>query len=232
MEFGKRFVFLVFSIMFAFSLSQNNEVDVFSYLDKIVLKEEKVSTNYVETAREKYNNQDIIARLFIESINLDVPVLKYSDNDFYLNHDEYKNKNKLGAIFLDYRNNIDLDRKLLIFGHNSKTIKTEFKKIETFLSNDFYNEESNRKLILETSNKIATYEVTTVFIVDKDFQHMDLSFTQDEWKNHIEWINSSSMYKDNLLTDTDEIIIMQTCYYEPSDSYLLVVAKKIEEEYY
>ena len=65
-----------------------------------------------------------------------------------------------------------------------------------------------------------------------DFQHMNLSFTQEEWKKHIEWINNNSLYDDANFSLDDDILIMQTCYYEPDDSYLLVVAKKIREEFY
>ena len=36
------------------------------------------------------------------------------------NNDYKKEYSITGSIFLDYRNSIDLDRKLLIYGHNSK----------------------------------------------------------------------------------------------------------------
>ena len=89
----------------------------------------------------------------------------------------------------------------------------------------------NRKIILESNNKISYYEIASVVITVSDFQHMKLTFTKDEWKKHIDWLNKSSLYQSFLDYD-DQILIMQTCYYEPDDSYLLIVAKKIEEELY
>ena len=86
--------------------------------------------------------------------------------------------------------------------------------------------------MIETINKKSVYEVASIFVINVDFQHMRLSFSQKEWKKHIDWINSKSLHDDNFVKYDDEILIMQTCYYEPSDSYLLVVAKKLEEEYY
>lgn len=221
----KLFVGFIISVLCAFNISD------LDFSIPVIQKEFDVP-NYVEIAREEYNNEDIVGRLYIESLDMDVPIVQSSDNDYYLDHDEYKKKNNLGAIFLDYRNNIDVDRKILIFGHNSETIKTEFKKIEAFLDEKFYDDVNNRKIVLETLNKSVTYEVSGVFVEASDFQHMKLSFTQEEWKKHIEWINNNSLYKDNFVDVDDEILIMQTCYYEPDDSYLLIIAKKVEEVYY
>ena len=225
MTLVKLFVCFVVSILCAFNISD------LDFSIPVVQKEFAVP-NYVRLARIEYNNDDIVGRLYIESLDMDVPIVQSSNNDYYLNHDEYKKKNNLGAIFLDYRNNIDIDRKILIFGHNSQTIKTEFKKIESFLDEKFYDDVNNRKIILETLNKRVLYEVSSVFVEAYDFQHMKLSFTQEEWKRHIEWINNNSFYKDNFVEIDDEILIMQTCYYEPDDSYLLIIAEKVEEEYY
>ena len=55
---------------------------------------------------------------------IDYPVLQTGDNDYYLDHDFYKTKNKQGALFFDYRNNITLGAKnknLIIYGHNLST---------------------------------------------------------------------------------------------------------------
>ena len=228
MEFTKKVLILFISTMFTYYFNTGS----FLNFNSLLFENGKLNSNYVQIKRNEYNNSDVVARVLIDSIDLDVSLMQASDNSFYLEHDEYKNKNRLGAAFLDYRNNIDLDRKILIFGHNSKYIKTEFQKLEKFLSNDFYNDSFNRELVIETSNKISLYEIASVFVEDEDFQHMDLSFSDDEWNSHINWINNSSLYEDVILSYDDEIVIMQTCYYEPDDSYLLIVAKKIKEEYY
>ena len=234
MEFIRKIVVLAFSLLLPFNLNVEFPID----FKKIDYKEivdivvgSQVNSEYVNVARNEFNNQDIVGRLYIESIDIDVPLVQTEDNEYYLNHDVYKNFDSVGSIFLDYRNNIDLDKKLLIYGHNSKNIQTEFKKLENFLNFDFFNNLDNRKLILESNNKISYYEVESVVIIVSDFQHMKLAFTKDEWKSHIDWLNNSSLYQSALDYD-DEILIMQTCYYEPDDSYLLIIAKKIEEELY
>ena len=234
MEFIRKIIVLAFSLLLPFNLNVEfpidfKEIDYKEIVD--IVSGSQVNSKYVNVARNEFNNQDIIGRLYIESIRLDVPLVQTEDNEYYLNHDVYKNLDKVGSIFLDYRNNIDLDSKILIYGYNSKNIETDFKKLENFLDLDFFNNLDNRKIILESNNKISYYEIASVIITVSDFQHMKLTFTKDEWKKHIDWLNKSSLYQSFLDYD-DQILIMQTCYYEPDDSYLLIVAKKIEEELY
>lgn len=234
MEFIRKIVVLAFSLLLPFNLNVEFPIDFkeINYKEIVdIVVSSQVNSEYVNVARNKFNNQDIVGRLYIESIDIDVPLVQAEDNEYYLNHDVYKNFDNVGSIFLDYRNNIDLDTKLLIYGHNSKNIETEFKKLENFLNFDFFNNLDNRKLILESNNKISYYEISNVVITVSDFQHMKLAFTKDEWNDHIDWLNKSSLYQSTFDYD-DEILIMQTCYYEPDDSYLLIIAKKIEEELY
>ena len=56
---------------------------------------------------------------------------------------------------------------------------------------------------------------------------MQLEFTDDEWRQHLEWLQEQFLYSTGVsLDEKDYLLILQTCYYEPQDSYLLVVAKK------
>ena len=137
MEFIRKIIVLAFSLLLPFNLNVEfpidfKEIDYKEIVD--IVSGSQVNSKYVNVARNEFNNQDIIGRLYIESIRLDVPLVQTEDNEYYLNHDVYKNLDKVGSIFLDYRNNIDVDSKILIYGHNSKNIETDFKKLENFLS--------------------------------------------------------------------------------------------------
>ena len=175
--------------------------------------------------QNKFNNNDIIAELALENTTLKVPVAKTNDNEYYLDHLLDKRKNKMGSIFMDYRNNTD-DRKILIYGHNSKTVNTEFHLLESYLKPSFLKEHS--KMFLKTKDTMYQYQIFSIIIVTTDYQHMKLKFTDQEYKDHLEWLKSNSVYDTNIpVFETDEILILQTCYYYPDNSYLLVVGKKI-----
>ena len=85
------------------------------------LEQNNVSINQL---RKEYNNQDIIAYLEIPNV-LGEPIVQTNDNEYYLHNDIYKKDNIIGASFLDYRNNLDSDKKLLIYViiHNTFLIK-------------------------------------------------------------------------------------------------------------
>ena len=127
---------------------------------------------------------------------------------------------------MDYRN-LSTDRKILIYGHNSKTLKTEFHILENFLDNSFYRNHS--KIILEMENETYEYQIFSILVVTTDYQHMKLNFTDEEWHNHLSYLKENSIYDTNTeVLDTDDIIILQTCYYQPDNSYILLAGKKIK----
>lgn len=87
-----------------------NEEKIYQDISTLSIENnENVVLNY----QKEFNNADIIAELSIENTDLVTPVAKGSDNEYYLNHLLDKSKNGLGSVFLDYRNDID-DRKILI----------------------------------------------------------------------------------------------------------------------
>lgn len=175
--------------------------------------------------QQAFNNTDIIAELTLTNTDVTVPVAKTTDNEYYLDHLLNKKKNVLGSVFMDYRNN-PIDRKILIYGHNSQTLDTEFHILESYLNPDFIKNHSTMKL--RTKDNVYEYKIFAVIIVTTDYQHMKLNFTSEEYATHLNWLKENSVYDTGVeVSKTDQILILQTCYYEPDDSYLLVVGKKL-----
>ena len=99
--------------------------------------------NNVLQLKDKYNNSDIVGTISIlNNPNFYYPIAQSSDNKFYLNHDYYKNKDGYGAIYADYRVNLDNSRKVLIFGHSSSKITVPFNELENY---EDYNDYNNHK---------------------------------------------------------------------------------------
>lgn len=172
------------------------------------------------------NDDNYVLVLRIPSIVLYTKVYQYTDNKYYLEHDENGDYNKYGSIFMDYRNSIN-DKKILIFGHNSKSHKTKFSKLEMFLSLEFFNETNNRYIYLESGKSEYKYLVKSILIVDDSSQHMYLNYSKKGWISHINWINNNSIYKSDIKKDSN-ILILQTCLFDnPKGKYLLVVGEKI-----
>lgn len=184
--------------------------------------------NKIKKLQNDYQNNDIVGILKIENTDLNSIIVKTIDNEYYLDHDLKKEKNNLGTAFMDYRNDTH-DKKILIYGHNSQKIETEFHLLENFLNESYYQKHQN--IIFKTIDNIYIYKIFSIIIVTTDYQHMKLSFTKDEWKEHLVFLKENTLYTTGVeINEQDDIIVLQTCYYEPKDSYILLVGKKIKHE--
>ena len=76
--------------------------------------------------KDKTNNNKIAEQIkstvIVEEENGDeYPVVKGTNNSFYLNHSFDKSNNSAGWIFADYRNKFDnTDKNIVIYGHNMR----------------------------------------------------------------------------------------------------------------
>lgn len=179
----------------------------------------------IANLQEEYQNHDIIAKIAIENTDFSSIVLQTDDNTFYLDHDIRGNPDGMGSTFLDYRNVIT-DQKLLIYGHNSRNVNTEFQILEQYLDSSFYSEHSI--LTLKSENGFYRYQAFAVLIVKDESEHMKLSFTEEEYLNHLNYLKENSLYDTGVSVSTsDDILLLQTCYYYPENSFIVVAFKKI-----
>ena len=187
--------------------------------------EEVLPDSVILAYQKEFNNNEIIGELEIPNTNLKVPIAHTVDNEFYLNHLLDKSYNTLGSIFLDYRNKID-DRKLIIYGHNSEDIYTEFNMLENYLNESYYQEHSD--IYFRTLDDYSHYKIFSVYVAVADYRYINLNFSDFEYNEHLKYLKKQSIYDTGVsVNDGDEIIVLQTCYFEPVGSYLIVVAKKV-----
>ena len=66
-------------------------------------------------------NPDTVGYIKIDGTLVDYPVVKGTDNDYYLTHDFYKNESRSGTVMMDYRNKVTAvghSGNLVLYGHN------------------------------------------------------------------------------------------------------------------
>ena len=199
-----------------------NEEKIYQDISTLSIKNnENVVLNY----QKEFNNTDIIAELSIENTDLVTPVAKGSDNEYYLNHLLDKSRNSLGSVFLDYRNNVD-DRKILIYGHNSENVYTEFHLLENYLDEEYYYNHDD--ITLKTVDNTYNYKIFSAYIATTNLQHVNLNFTDAEYYEHLNWLKNNSIYDTGITIEPNsEILVLQTCYFDIDNSYVIIVAKKV-----
>lgn len=182
--------------------------------------------NIIKRYQNRFSNKDIIGELSIANTNLKVPIVKGNDNSYYLNHLINKKANTLGSVFMDYRNNTS-DRKIIIYGHNSNNIYTEFNILEKYLNSSYYYNHST--ITFKDIYNTYHYQIFSIYKTDKDYQHVNLNFTDETYKKHLEWLKNKSLYDTNVsINESDQIIVLQTCDVTNEGEYIIVVGKKIK----
>ena len=90
-------------------------------------------------------NADTVAWIrFDEPSQINYPVVKSADNTDYLTKTFVANDNKLGAIFMDYRNNSDFsDRNTFIYGHHLNVGGEMFSELLQYEDESFCKEHPN-----------------------------------------------------------------------------------------
>ena len=155
---------------------------------------------------KEYNNNNIKA--FLRLDNNIIPIVQGNDNKFYLNHDINDNENYKGYVYLDYRNNIKKDKKLIIYGHSDYSNEVPF----TVLNNkNFY--ENNKKFYLYTEYKDYELEIFSTYIEKNDYTYMNLeNFNDKTYKEHLEYLKNKSEINYNIdINENKLVVILQTC---------------------
>ena len=202
---------------------------------KVVDKnKEKDLKDRIESYQKKYNNKDIVAQLIIEDLEINTLITKSKDNQYYLNHDLAGKESALGNAFIDFRNDLPLkdERQINIYSHNSDydsyREKLPFYKLENYLEKKKF--DSSKNVYLYTKEKKLEYEVYAVKIITNDNEHTVLDSNDDtRWNQHLKKLLTDTKYcKGNCALDNnDKLLILQTCNYQPRNSYILLILKKI-----
>lgn len=193
-----------------------------------------IEENKVYTLQSEYQNTDIKGIISIENEDDFVyPVAQTSDNEYYLTHTYDETYDSLGAIYADYRVNLDTSDKVLIYGHSSTKRDVPFNKLEKYYDEEYY--QSHKYITLETETNTYQYEIFSVYVETFDFTYMNIMFdTKNDWYRHILGLQNKSMYNTNVkLSSDDDILILQTCsnnpkYQKYSKKYLLIVSRRVK----
>lgn len=165
-------------------------------------------------------NSDYKLWINIPNTDIDYPVVQGSDNEFYLHNNFNKEKSIAGAIFMDYRNKIETDKNIILYGHHMKD-GTMFNQINKYKKADEF-DKGVIKIVKD--KKEYNYEVFSVFVLNEKQDNLAINFKTDkEYTNYIKFLKEKSMY-DKTIKDNDysNIITLYTCSYEFSNAKTIV----------
>lgn len=173
-------------------------------------------------------NNDTVGWLTVNNTKIDYPVVQSTDNDYYLYRDYYKNKNRHGWIYMDYRNNIeDLSDNTIIFGHNLANQKM-FGTLRYVTNPSWYKKSSNQIITFNTTKATMKWQIISIYKIPVTNDYLVANFASSEDKlNFLDMITQRSIYNFNATYDENtKIITLSTCSNGSKDR-LVVHAKLI-----
>lgn len=205
---------------------ENNEVR--DIIENSIEVDESKDIYKIDFEELKSKNSDIVPWIKVCNTNIEYPIVKSSNNEFYLNHNFYKQKNKAGWVFANYLNRFDgTDKNISLFAH-ARIDGSMFGTLKKTLSSEWQNNEDNLKIIFVTENEISKYQVFSTYRIKEENYYIKSSFINDkEYERFIKNMKLRSNYNYNIkVTKEDRILTLSTC--DVDDRYRIVLhAKKI-----
>lgn len=119
--------------------------------------------NYYEKLRDNVVNSsapNCVGYIVVSGTNIDYPVFKTTDNDYYLYHQPDGKLNSAGAIFLDCRlsDNYDDNMNVVVYGH-CMTNGSMFRGIKLFFDSEYrYTRAQEMEITFVTADGVYIYE--------------------------------------------------------------------------
>lgn len=177
----------------------------------------------IEDLRKDYPS--VVAWIRVGGTDIDYPIVKGSDNDYYLNHNYKDEYNIFGAIFMDYRNKEDFsDQNTIIYGHNNARAGN-FKDLHKYEEEGFFNED--RFIEIYSLDGYKKYKVFAVYNADPYDKFRSPSYTGEEGKNLLAYIKERNLLDGDIPEEIKDILTLQTC--SPGDTRLVVQGVLVED---
>lgn len=176
-------------------------------------------------------NPDVRAWLTVDNTKIDYPILQGQTNLDYINTDVYGNFALAGSIFLDCRNDAEMnDRYCLLYGHHMEGGRM-FGDLDLFKDERFFSE--NRMGTLMLPDRVCELEIFACLVAPASEENI---FQPTLWttdiRQLIEYARGEALFIDDELiertlaasSEEAQVLAMSTCSAEYTDARTIVLA--------
>ena len=222
-----------FKLYFWYKDKKNNDETTEQLKNNVKLEKIKKDNSnnekyIVDFKKLKSENSDVVAYIKVNNTNIEYPIVKTSNNNFYLNHSFDKSKNSRGWIFADYKNKFDnTDKNIVIYGHNMRD-ESMFGSLKNILNEEWYNNAENKNITFLTEKENYIYKVFSIYKRESEDYYIKTNFKNDEdYEKFLNTIKNRSIKNFDInLNINDKIITLSTC--ANNNKYRIVLhAKKL-----
>lgn len=193
-------------------------------MDELTLEENMA----IDFFNIKAVNDDIIGWINIPNVGY-YPVMQTSNNSYYLSHNEYKEYEKQGVPFLDYRCN-GFRNTALIYGHHYTSGKM-FGSLQKYKEKDFFY--NNEYVTVFDGEKFYYYKPFTIYLFKTRTYAVKLNYDSlTERSDFLKGAAEASMYETNFTGYNFQALFLQTCDYSFYNARLVLGFRLIGEKIY
>ncbi|MBR3209003.1 MAG: class B sortase [Bacilli bacterium] len=218
-------IYSSYNIYIWYSANKTNK-EILNQTQKYVTKDKEKITK-IDFNELKKINSDTVGYLKFPYLNIEIPIVKYKNNSYYLSHNYNKEENISGWIFADYNNRFDeTDKNIILYGHNTKD-GSMFGKLKNLLKKDWQSTEENQIITLITENKTHYYQIFSTYKIEPEEYYIKTIFNKEEdYKEFLQKIKSRTTYNFNIELNGENILTLSTCS-EDGSQRVVIHAKEI-----
>ncbi len=230
----KKIVFLALTLVLAgailvVGLTSYNIVDFSPDVRMPDISQESKAGDYplMDFTSLQSRNPEIVAWLSLDDTDISYAITQTNNNDYYLQYSCFKEKDKNGAIFLDYRNSSDFsDPNSIVYGHNMIRGKM-FTEINLFKDQDYF--DAHPSGWLYTPEKTYRLEILAVAVVPSIGNAYTWSFdSSSSWDEYTSQLKSDAKFlRDSDIRWGERLVTLSTCSYEFTEARTILVAKLV-----
>jgi sortase B len=171
-------------------------------------------------------NPDAVGWIISQNTSINYPLVQGRDNAYYMNHLVSNEVNKLGSIFVDYRNNRDFsDEHTLFFGHNMND-GSMFNDLEKYKDPTYY--QDHKAIYLLTKDQYYRVDifagyVTTPQKIGQIYFNFDTPEARQKYISEAKRL--SNFQSDVVLSEEDKIVSFFACDYATEGTRFVVIGK-------
>lgn len=172
-------------------------------------------------------NSDYVGHLYIPGTKINYPMVRAQDNEYYLDHNFFREKDALGSIFMDYRNiGMHLDKHTIIYGHYTER-GYMFGDLDKYLDKEYLLE--NQIIEFSTPQGVKFFKIFSIHISPKINSYLDTTFEKISFSDFVSTLSDISLIEGLEKPDvTKQLLTLSTCNYAIKDGRLFVHAIEID----
>ena len=131
-------------------ISLNDTTVIINKLNENKEENEKLVKNE-DVASVYLINPETVAWVIVPNTNINYPVVQATDNNYYLSHNIYRENDKNGWVFMDFRGDVvNLSDNLILYAHNRYYNGIMFGNLQNMMRYNWYSNPDNQVITIRT----------------------------------------------------------------------------------